>query len=135
MTDPQPLAYRLASLYQKTATDEGLPMNTDQSAIGVTGQHVAMLLPEDTQQPKQARSRLRCLHRNITTVLACIENMAAIVRPQATDAADWYQRQAALLLNHLYRRKPLPVVNGIYKSRVAEMWIEPPRPRRRHRPG
>ena len=39
-------------------------------------------------------------------------------------AADWYQRQAALQLNHLYRREPLPLVNGIYKSRVAEMWIK-----------
>ena len=116
--DPEALAYRLASLYQKTAADKGQPMNTDKSAISVTGQRVAMLLPKAT------RSRLECLHRNITTLLACMENMAAIVKPQATVAADWYQRQAALLLNHLYRREPLPVVNGIYKSRVAEMWIE-----------
>jgi hypothetical protein len=116
--DPQALAYRLASLYEKTAADQGQPMNTAESAIGVTGQRVAMLLPKAT------RSRLDCLHRNITTLLACMENMAAIVKPQATVAASWYQRQAALLLNHLYRREPLPVVNGIYKSRVAEMWIE-----------
>lgn len=117
--DPEALAYRLASLYQKTSADKGRPMNTDKSGIGVTDQRVAMLLPKATQ------SRVECLHHNITTLLACMENMAAIVRPEATTvAADWYQRQAALLLNHLYRRKPLPKVDGIYKSRVAGMWIE-----------
>ena len=116
--DPQELAYQLASLYTKTASNKSQPMNTDQSAISVTSRRVAMLLPDGTQ------SRLVCLHHNITTLLACMENLAAVVPQQATSACGWFQQQAALLLNCLYRREPLPVVNGIYKSRVAEMWIE-----------
>jgi hypothetical protein len=53
-----------------------------------------------------------------------MESLAAVVvTEQATESCRWFQRQAALMLNHLYRREPLPIVNGIYKSRVAEMWI------------
>jgi hypothetical protein len=118
VADPQALAYQLASLYTKTATNKGQPMHTDQSAISVTDRHVAMLLPE------RRRSRIGCLHHNITTLLACMENLAAVVPHPATSACGWFQQQAALLLNCLYRRAPLPVVNGIYKSRAAEMWIE-----------
>jgi hypothetical protein len=116
--DPGPLAYRLASLYQKTATDKSQPMNTDRTAISVTDRQVGMLLPSETGR------RAECLHHNITTLLACMGNLAAVVATEkATEACDWFQRQAALMLNHLYRREPLSGVNGIYKSRVAEMWI------------
>jgi hypothetical protein len=53
-----------------------------------------------------------------------MENLAAVVQAEkVTDACDWFQPRAALMLNHLYRRAPLPEVNGIYKSRVAKMWI------------
>jgi hypothetical protein len=118
--DPKPLAYRLASLYQKTAPDKSQPMNTDLSAISVTDRQIAMLMPD--QQP--ARSHLGCLHRNICTLLACMENMAAIVGPAANRPATWFQRRAALLLNCLHRRAPLPGSGQIYKSRVAQMWID-----------
>jgi hypothetical protein len=92
-------------------------MNSGQSAISVTGGRVAMVLPERT------RSRLECLHRNVTMLLACMENFAAVVPRQGTGANDWFQRQAALMLNCLYRREPPPEADGIYKSRAAEMWI------------
>jgi hypothetical protein len=77
-----------------------------------------MLLPE------RGRSRLECLHHNIAMLLACMENCAAVVGRPGTEAAGWFQQQAALLLNYLYRRAPLPGADGIYKSRAAEMWIE-----------
>jgi hypothetical protein len=116
--DPGPLSYRLASLYQKTAKHKSRPMNTDDTAVSVTGGHVGMLVPRITVR------RAECLHHNITTLLACMENLAAVVATeQVTEACDWFQRQAALMLNHLYRRAPLPTVNHIYKSRVAKMWI------------
>src|SRR6185437_3721933 len=93
-------------------------MNTDYTRVSVTGRHVGMLVPRITVR------RAECLHHNITTLLACMENLAAVVRTeQVTEACDWFQGKAALMLNHLYRRAPLPTVNGIYKSRVAEMWI------------
>ena len=118
--DPGPLSYRLASLYQKTATNKSKPMNTDYTAVSVTDRHVGMLVPR-----VPVRRAAECLHHNITTLLACMENLAAVVvTEQVTEACDWFQRQAALMLNHLYRREPLPKVNGIYKSRVAEMWIQ-----------
>ena len=123
---PRPLSYRLASLYQKTAKgkkkakSKSRRMNTDYTAVSVTGRHVGMLVPRGTVTVRRAE----CLHHNITTLLACMENLAAVVQTQqVTDAGDWFQRKAALMLNHLYRRAPLPAVNGIYKSRVAEMWI------------
>jgi hypothetical protein len=115
--DPQPLAYRLASLYRKTAADKSRPLNTDQSAISVTEQNIGMLLP---QEPN---SRVGCLHHNITTLLAYMENLAAVVPSRTTTACDWFLREAALILNHLYRREPLPDL-GIYKSRLAEMRID-----------
>jgi hypothetical protein len=37
--------------------------------------------------------------------------------------AEWFQGRTALILNHLYRRAPMPETNGIYKSQVAELWI------------
>jgi hypothetical protein len=121
---PRPLSYRLASLYQKTAKGKTAKrkskrMNTDDTAVSVTGRHVGMLVPRITVR------RAECLHHNITTLLACMENLAAVVRTEeVTEACDWFQRQAALMLNHLYRRAPLPTFNDIYKSRVAEMWIQ-----------
>jgi len=65
-------------------------------------------------------------YRRVCTLLACIQNIAAVVGPQPTRAADWFQRQAALLLNCLYRRRPLPLdgFGSIYKSRVAQLWID-----------
>ena len=51
-----------------------------------------------------------------------MENMAAVLAPQPTEACDWFARQA-LLLNSLYRRVPLPGFDNVYKSRAAEMWI------------
>ena len=117
--DPGPLSYRLASLYQKTDTGKSRKMNTDDTAVSVTAQRVGMLVPRVTFR------RAECLHHNITTLLACMENLAAVVeREQVTEACGWFQRKSALMLNHLYRRAPLPVVNGIYKSRVAGMWIK-----------
>ncbi|MGO8955767.1 MAG: hypothetical protein ACLQFR_00110 [Streptosporangiaceae bacterium] len=117
--EPGPLSYRLASLYRKTATDKSRPMNTDHTAVSVTDRQVGILVPRETVRHAE------CLHHNITTLLACMENLAAVVvAEQVTEACDWFQRQAAVMLNHLYRRAPLPTVNGIYKSRVAEMWIQ-----------
>lgn len=116
--DPMELAYRLASLYTDTASDKSQPMNSGQSAISVTAGRVGMLLPE------RARPRLECLHRNITMLLACMENFAAVLQSQdRTTAYRWFQQQAALLLNCLYRREPPPGARGIYKSRAAELWI------------
>jgi hypothetical protein len=114
------LAYRLASLFQKKATDKSQPMNTEDSAISVTERRVGILLP----RADRAELRIECLHHNIATLLAYIENLAAIVPEQATEPCNWFQENAALILNHLYRRRPLPKVNGIYKSRVSEMWID-----------
>jgi hypothetical protein len=119
--DPMTLAYRLASLYQKVATDKSQPMNTERTAVSVTGQHVGMLLPWSPT----VLSRAECLHRNTSTLLAYIENLAAVVVPeQTTQSGGWFQSRAASILNHLYRRKPLPEINNIYKSRVAQMWID-----------
>jgi hypothetical protein len=119
--DPAALAYQLASLYQKQATDKSRPMNTVRSAISVTDRRVGMLLPENGFR---AQPRVACLHHNITTLLAYMENLAAVVSDQVTEPCRWFQSRAALVLNHLYRRKPLPATNGIYKSRVAEMWVD-----------
>jgi hypothetical protein len=116
--NPRALAYRLASLYTDTASDKSQPMNSDLSAISVTGGRVAMLLP------RRGRTRLECLHHNIAMLLACMENSAAVVGRPGTEAAGWFQQQAALLLNSLYRREPLPGADTIYKSRAAELWIE-----------
>jgi hypothetical protein len=119
--DPGTLAYRLASLYQKSATDKSRPMNSDRSAISMTGRHVGMLLPRDMVR---AESRIVCLHHNVATLLAYLENLATLLPAQTTQASKWFQDRAALMTNYFYRREPLPEINHIYKTRVAEMWID-----------
>jgi hypothetical protein len=119
-TDPGPLAYQLASLYQKTAAGKSQPMNTDRSAISITDRSVAMLLAADGSL---AASRARCLHRNTATLQAYMENLATLLPATTTPSSNWFQGRAALMINSLVRRRPVPGSSSIYKSRVAEMWI------------
>lgn len=118
--DPAALAYRLASLFESSSTEKSRPMNTDASAIAVTGGRAALLLP---RAQARAGSRLRCLHHNMATLLADVQNLATLTPATPTVPAAWFQSRAAVVLNHLYRRAPLPETAGIYKSRLAELWL------------
>ena len=123
---PRPLSYRLASLYQKTAKGKRKAksksgrMNTDYTAVSVTGQQVGMLVPRGTVTVRRAE----CLHHNVTTLLACMENLAAVVQAEkVTDACRLVPAAGRADAQPSVRRAPLREVNGIYKSRVAKMWI------------
>lgn len=122
--DPGALAYRLASLFEKSATDRSRPMNTDGSAISVTGRSVAFVLP---RAQTSAGERVRCLHRNMTTLLAYAQNLLTLVSGSGavgvSPACRPFQARAAAMLNALYRNTPLPGADDIYKSRLAELWI------------
>ncbi|MDQ4096874.1 MAG: hypothetical protein M3144_03255 [Actinomycetota bacterium] len=116
--DPTVLAYRLASSFESTAA--GRPMNTDKSGIAVTGRRVGLVLPQGSPE---VGAKLRCLHQNMATLLAYMQNLTTLMPAMPTVPAAWFQGRAALVLNHLYRRAPLPEINGIYKSQLAELWI------------
>jgi hypothetical protein len=118
--DPAADSYRLASLYKKKASNQSQPMNTEGSAISVTDRSAGMLMPADVIWDK----RLQCIHHNMSTLLAYIQNLAAVLPGQPTQQCKWFQGRAALLLNHLYRRATFSDINGIYKSRLAGMWID-----------
>ncbi len=113
-------SYRLASLYRKQASDKSQPMNTEGSAISVTDRCAGMLMPAQAISDQ----RISCVHHNMTTLLAYMQSLAAVVPGQPTESCKWFRARAALVLNHLYRRAPLPALQGIYKSRLAGMWID-----------
>lgn len=118
--DPASLAYRLASLFGSSASDKSRPMNTDASAIAVTGGRAGFVLAR--AQPRSG-ARVRCLHRNLATLLGELQNLATLTPASTTVPAAWFQTRAALVLNHLYRRAPLPETSGVYKSQLAELWL------------
>lgn len=122
--DPKGLAYRLASLFEASAPDQGHPMKADHTGIAVTGGKVGFVLPRGDNA---MGAKLRCLHENVATLLAYMQNLSTIVPMKPTASADWFRRRAALILNHLYRRAALRPEKfppeGIYKSRVAELWM------------
>jgi hypothetical protein len=113
-------SYRLASLYRKQASDKSRPMNTQGSAISVTDRCAGMLMPAQSMDDQ----RIACVHHNMATLLAYLQNLGAVLPGQPTESCKWFRARAALLLNHLYRRAPLPDIQGIYKSRLAGMWID-----------
>lgn len=95
-------------------------MMTDDTGIGVTSRRVGVVWP---RAPELSGAKLRCLHQNFATLLAYIQNLATLIPLRPTVPAEWFQGRAALILNHLYRRAPLPETNAIYKSQLAELWI------------
>ena len=116
--DPPALAAGLASLFQ--ANPAASRMHTTGTGIAVTDAKVGIVLPRNALR---AGVRMGCLHHNQALLLAMMENMAAVVQPAPSIAAGWFQSQAALVLNSLYRRVPIPEVNGVYRSRLAELWL------------
>ena len=116
--DPPALAYRLASLFESSGT--GRPMKTDGTGIAVTSHRVGVVRPRASEL---SGAKLRCLHQNLATLLAYMQNLATLTPASPTVPAEWFQARAALILNHLYRRAPLPETNAIYKSQLAELWI------------
>jgi|BarGraIncu00431A_1022009.scaffolds.fasta_scaffold30220_2 hypothetical protein len=64
-----------------------------------------------------------CLHNNYSLLLAYLQNLATLVGSSPTSECKWFQERAALMLNHVYRREPVPPVNAMYKSRLADLWL------------
>jgi hypothetical protein len=117
-SDPKALAASLAELFQNEGS--GQPMNSAGSGVALAGDTMGIVLPRNTVR---AGGKLDCLHHNQSTLLALMQNHIAGIAGSPTVAAGWYQRQAAMILNGLYRRATVTGLPGIYRSRVAEMWI------------
>ncbi|MFI7547455.1 hypothetical protein [Actinoplanes sp. NPDC049599] len=118
--DPGALASALATLFEDSGGNGAVPLRSRGGAIDVRGEVVGLVLPGDLPRAGQ---RLRCLHHNLATLLAYMQNLATLTPSSSTLATRWFQTRAATLLNHLYRRAPLPETNSIYRSRLAEAWI------------
>jgi hypothetical protein len=95
-------------------------MRSPRAAISVRGGNVGLTLPADLPRAAQ---KLRCLHHNTTMVLAHLQNLSTILTGTTTASADWYQKRAASVLSHLYRRAPLAESGSVYKSRLPELWL------------
>ena len=118
--EPKALAGRLSCLFEDTVNAAG-PLKSDGGALCVSGNVVGLVLPHTLPR---AGDRMRCLHHNYATLLAYLENLATLTPAPTTKACQWFQGRAAELLNHLYRRAPLPDTGGIYRSRLPEAWID-----------
>lgn len=115
----------LASLLARRFEDEpdpedAYPMRTKKGAVSVRGDTLGLVLPAGL--PRAAR-RLECLHHNATVVLAYQQNLASLLNTPTTTSCAWYREQAAIVLNHLHRRAPLPATGSVYKSRLPELWL------------
>lgn len=119
-TEPGKLASALANLMEDATSDGSVPLKTDQSALMVSSGRVALVLPASQFR---AGDRARCLHDNVATLLAQLQNLSTLLGATPTTAAGWFRRRSAVMLNHLYRRAPLPETTNVYKSRVPEAWI------------
>lgn len=64
-----------------------------------------------------------CLHHNYTMLLAYLQNLATLVVTTPTVEAEWYRERAVRMLNHLYRAAPAPPVHAVYRSRLAQLWL------------
>lgn len=65
-----------------------------------------------------------CLHHNYTVLLAYLQNLASLVVTAPTIEAEWYRERAVWMLNHIYRAVPAPPAQAIYRSRVAQLWLD-----------
>jgi hypothetical protein len=117
---PERLAYRLATECENEAPDKSERMKIDGCAISVSNTNVGLAVPRTI---RRAGQRINCLHHNITTLLAIIQNLATLTPADVTEPARWFQLRAARVLNYVARRAELPDTKTIYKSRVGERWI------------
>jgi hypothetical protein len=120
--DPRALASSLACMFYDDPNPEAArSLRSSRGAICVTGNAVGLVLPGDLPRAEQ---RMRCLHHNLVTLLGYVQNLATLTPAKPMASSEWFQRRAATVLNHLYRRAPLPDTNKIYKSRLPELWID-----------
>lgn len=117
---PGPLAYSLASLFERSSTDKSFTMHIDGSHLAVTDRRVGIVLPNTL---RNAERRQHCLHANMTTLLALIENLRTL-HGGTGQYAEWYGYKADAVLRSLYQRTDHPSVGSVYKSRLAQVWID-----------
>lgn len=67
--------------------------------------------------------KVRCLHHNFTLLLSYLQNLSTLVVSNPTNECRWYRGRAVTMLNHLYRAEPVPPVNTVYKTRLADLWL------------
>jgi hypothetical protein len=117
---PGPLAYSLASLVERSAADKSASMHIDGSHLAVTDARVGIVVRSSMAN---AERRHHCLHANATTLLALIENLRTL-QGATGQYGDWYRDTAETVLRHLYRRTDHPSARTVYKSRLAQVWLD-----------
>jgi hypothetical protein len=118
--EPKGLAYSLASLVEPSATHAGFPMHVPGSFLAVTDRRVGVVLPNSM---RDAKRRHHCLHANTTTLLALLQNLLTL-QGGIGQYAEWYGSKADAVLRHLYQRNPYPSTDTVYKSRLAQVWLD-----------
>jgi hypothetical protein len=118
--DPLTLATQLATLFEGVS-QPGLPLRTAGGAIAVRGANAGLVL---SRNQIRAGRRLKCLHHNTVVLLAIMQNLLTLFTGPGSIAWQAYPKLAAPLLNGLYRRVPPPGATSIYRSRIAELWLQ-----------
>jgi hypothetical protein len=119
-TQPQALAYSLASLFTNFAADKSHPMRDSGGHLALRGQNIGLILPNSTRNAERAH---RCLLANNSTLLALLQNLLTL-RGGEGEYAEWYWSKAEVVLRHLYERTDNPIVGTGYKSRLAQLWLD-----------
>jgi hypothetical protein len=117
-TDPLVPAAALARRFPATPTPAGSVAIRD-GAVNVQGDTVGLAITA------QVGARTAgCLHHNYTMLLAYLQNLAALVVTAPTVEAQWFRERAVWMLNHLHRAVPAPPVYSVYRSRLAQLWLD-----------
>lgn len=120
-SDAKTLASSLALRFDDAPDpDKAHPLRTRAGAICVSGNTVGLVLPSTLPRAEQ---RSLCLHHNVTLLLTYLQNLATLTPSAPTVSCEWFRGRAAAVLNHLYRRTPMPQTGSVYKSRLTELWL------------
>jgi hypothetical protein len=119
--DPTALAGSLAVLFDGPPATGAVPLRRGVGALGVSGDVAALVLPNGGDR---VGNRIRCLHYNYATLLAYLQNLTTLTPATTTETCRWFQQRSAVLLNHLYRREPLPSTRSVYRSRLPQAWLD-----------
>jgi hypothetical protein len=119
--DPAGVASSLALKYDGVP-NPAVAHPLKQGCICVAGTVVGFVLP--SRGLVRVEQKHPCLHRNLTTLLSYLQNLMALTPARPTASCQPFQDRAAKMLNHFYRRTPPKPQNTIYRSRLAQLWID-----------
>ena len=122
-TEPSATTVQLAGL-PKSANhpDSTGSLKTTGGFVVLTGDAVAMTLPRTLAD---ATKRAACLHNNTALLLSTLTSLWPITQISSTaPLMTLFSRAARDQLRCLHDRAPLPFSQSVYRSRLAQLWLD-----------